>query len=42
VHHGPVSLRLSQDPDADALLDREPLALLLGMLLDQRVREAVA
>ena len=32
-----MPLRLSQDPDADALLDREPLALLLGMLLDQQI-----
>lgn len=32
-----MSLTLSQDPDADALLDREPLALLLAMLLDQQV-----
>ena len=30
-------LRLSQDPDADALLGRDPLALLLGMLLDQQI-----
>ena len=30
-------LHLSQDPDADALLSREPLALLLGMLLDQQI-----
>jgi uncharacterized HhH-GPD family protein len=30
-------LCLTQDADADALLDREPLALLLGMLLDQQV-----
>lgn len=29
-------LQLSQDPDADALLSRDPLALLLGMLLEQR------
>ncbi|MGH4012527.1 MAG: HhH-GPD-type base excision DNA repair protein [Pseudonocardiaceae bacterium] len=28
---------LSQDPPADALLEREPLALLLAMLLDQQV-----
>jgi uncharacterized HhH-GPD family protein len=39
--HGTMSgmppLQLSQDPDADALLDREPLALLLGMLLDQQI-----
>jgi uncharacterized HhH-GPD family protein len=32
-----VSVMLSQDPAADALLDRDPLALLLGMLLDQQV-----
>ena len=28
------TLHLSQDPDADALLGQDPLALLLGMLLD--------
>ena len=33
----PVSLTLSQDASADALLDREPFALLLAMLLDQQV-----
>jgi uncharacterized HhH-GPD family protein len=32
-----VSLMLSQDAPADALLDREPLALLLAMVLDQQV-----
>jgi uncharacterized HhH-GPD family protein len=31
------TLRLAQDPDADALLARDPLALLVGMLLDQQV-----
>lgn len=31
------SLSLAQDPEADALLDRDPLALLIGMLLDQQV-----
>jgi uncharacterized HhH-GPD family protein len=31
-----VALTLAQDPDADALLDRDPLALLIGMLLDQQ------
>jgi uncharacterized HhH-GPD family protein len=31
------SLCLAQDPDADALLSRDPLALLLGMLLDQQI-----
>jgi uncharacterized HhH-GPD family protein len=30
-------LRLSQDPDADALLTQSPLALLLGMALDQQI-----
>jgi uncharacterized HhH-GPD family protein len=32
----PPTLRLAQDPDADALLASDPLALLLGMLLDQQ------
>jgi uncharacterized HhH-GPD family protein len=32
----PPTLRLAQDPDADALLARNPLALLIGMLLDQQ------
>lgn len=32
-----MSLMLCQDASADALLDRDPLALLLGMLLDQQV-----
>lgn len=32
-----MSLMLSQDAPADALLDRDPLALLLAMLLDQQV-----
>jgi uncharacterized HhH-GPD family protein len=31
------TLHLSQDPDADALLSRDPLALLIGMLLDQQI-----
>jgi len=31
------ALHLSQDPAADALLGREPLALLLGMMLDQQI-----
>ncbi len=30
-------LSLSQDAESDALLDRDPLALLIGMLLDQQV-----
>ncbi|MGH3794407.1 MAG: HhH-GPD-type base excision DNA repair protein [Pseudonocardiaceae bacterium] len=32
-----MSLTLSQDAPADELLDRDPLALLLAMLLDQQV-----
>ena len=32
-----VTMHLSQDPDADALLSSDPLALLLGMLLDQQI-----
>ncbi|MCH6168691.1 HhH-GPD-type base excision DNA repair protein [Pseudonocardia alaniniphila] len=31
-----MPIRLSQDADADALLDRDPFALLVGMLLDQQ------
>jgi uncharacterized HhH-GPD family protein len=31
------TLHLSQDPDADALLSEDPLALLLGMALDQQI-----
>ncbi|MGY1722870.1 hypothetical protein [Blastococcus sp. SYSU DS0533] len=31
-------LRIAQDDAADELLDREPLALLIGMLLDQHMR----
>ena len=31
------TLRLSQDPEADRLLSEDPLALLLGMLLDQQI-----
>jgi uncharacterized HhH-GPD family protein len=32
-----VKLWLAQDPDADALLNENPLALLIGMVLDQQV-----
>lgn len=32
-----MTLSLSQDRDADVLLDRDPLALLVAMLLDQQV-----
>ncbi|MCW2668806.1 MAG: Fe-S cluster assembly protein HesB [Frankiales bacterium] len=31
------TLHLSQDTDADALLSKDPLALLMGMLLDQQI-----
>ena len=31
-----MTLQIAQQPDADALLDRDPLALLIGMLLDQQ------
>lgn len=31
------TIRIAQDPAADDLLGRDPLALLLGMLLDQHV-----
>jgi len=33
------TLRLAQQPEADELLSRSPLAALTGMLLDQQVRE---
>lgn len=32
-----MSLRLAQDPEADALLEADPFALLTGMLLDQQI-----
>jgi uncharacterized HhH-GPD family protein len=32
-----VELHLSQDPEADELLSRSPLALMIGMVLDQQV-----
>jgi uncharacterized HhH-GPD family protein len=32
-----VTLHLAQDPEADGLLGRSPLAALIGMLLDQQV-----
>ena len=31
------NLHLSQNPEADALLSKDPLALLLGMMLDQQI-----
>ncbi len=31
-----TKVRIAQEPEADALLSRDPLALLLGMLLDQQ------
>jgi hypothetical protein len=33
------TLRIAQDPAGDELLSRDPLALLIGMLLDQRMRQ---
>src|SRR4051812_30515938 len=39
-HHPRVpTLRIAQDDAADDLLGRDPLALLLGMMLDQHVSE---
>src|SRR5690606_41395958 len=36
-HDGPMAdLWLTGDPEADRLLDTDPFALLIGMLLDQR------
>ncbi len=32
-------LRIAQNPAADELLGRDPLALLIGMLLDQHMRQ---
>jgi len=32
-----VKLQLAQEPAADALLEANPFALLVGMLLDQQV-----
>lgn len=32
-----MTLWLAQEPDADALLQNDPLALLLGMMLDQQI-----
>jgi len=32
-----MTMCLAQQPDADELLDRDPLALLVGMLLDQQI-----
>ncbi|MGQ0837631.1 HhH-GPD-type base excision DNA repair protein [Actinokineospora sp.] len=37
-----VKLCIAQNPEADALLEREPLALLIGMLLDQQIGMEVA
>jgi hypothetical protein len=35
---GMPTLRIAQDDAADELLGRDPLALLIGMLLDQHMR----
>ena len=32
-----VTLHLAQDPDADAFLAKDPLAVLTAMLLDQQI-----
>ncbi len=37
-----AKLQLVQDPAADALLDADPLALLIGMMLDQQIPMEVA
>lgn len=36
-HHGAMTLHITADDAADDLLTRDPLALLIGMLLDQQV-----
>lgn len=36
------SLHLTEEPEADALLSRDPFALLVGMLLDQQIRMETA
>ena len=33
-----MTLPLTGDPQADRLLEEDPLALLIGMLLDQHIR----
>ncbi|SQD96444.1 hypothetical protein FMEAI12_3640067 [Parafrankia sp. Ea1.12] len=38
-YRGDVGLHLSQIAEADELLTNDPLALLIGMVLDQRVSE---
>jgi hypothetical protein len=35
---GVAALRIAQDPVADGLPGRDPLALLIGMLLDEHMR----
>lgn len=37
-----ANLCIAQDPEADALISRDPFALLTGMLLDQQIRLEVA
>src|SRR3954467_7709614 len=36
------TLQLAQDPEADALLESNPFALLVGMMLDQQIPMEVA
>jgi hypothetical protein len=38
-HLGVPTLRIAQDDAADEMLARDPLALLLGMLFDQHMRQ---
>src|SRR5947209_6813186 len=37
ILHG-MPIRWTDNPEADALLEREPLALLIGLVLDQQVK----
>jgi hypothetical protein len=36
---GVPALRIAQDEAADELISRDPLALVVGMLLDQHMRQ---
>jgi uncharacterized HhH-GPD family protein len=37
-----MAIWLTENPEANELLDREPLALLIGMLLDQQIQIEIA
>jgi uncharacterized HhH-GPD family protein len=41
-HDGGMAVWMTKDAEANALLEREPLALLIGMLLDQQIPMEVA